>query len=258
MLTFDLKNLNVEIEHQPILTDINFSLKQGEILYITGENGSGKTTLLKSIMNHFSTKITSGEVILNSQTINNYTTDKIANSGVFYISQTPVELPGVSTLSLLKLINENRENKKFSELFNTIQTNLELFKIPEELLSRDLNVGFSGGQKKKVEFLQASVFNPQVLLLDEVEAGLDVDAIKTIVQFINSVYKKMIIIIISHNLNFVNQLNIKKTIVLANKKIVKEGKKDLIKTIEEKGLRTFDKTSSPTHKVVLEKCRIKK
>jgi len=238
-MRFDIKNLSVDIDNKRILTDISISLKSGDMLSINGVNGSGKTTLLKTIMKHFSTKIISGSILVNNKKINNLTTQEIASLGIFYIPQKSIELPSISVRSFLRMLNEKNSKLDFAKMHDIIQTTCKKNNIEEELLSRDFNVGFSGGQIKKIEILQSHLFPTKILLVDEIDSGVDVDSLKQISNYFKSIRKDTIIVFISHNINYAISLSPNKVIVLEKGKIIKTGDKKLLSIIKNKGLKNL-------------------
>ncbi|MDR2636438.1 MAG: ATP-binding cassette domain-containing protein [Mycoplasmataceae bacterium] len=237
-MKFSVKKLNSFIGNKQILNNISFSLKTGDVLAVMGTNGGGKTTLLKSIMNHFSLK-NDGEIKLNNTSLSSLSTYDIAKNKIFYIPQVSLELIGVQTLNFLRLVNSHSKNESFSVVYKKIEHLFKYFNLPKEILTRDLNVNFSGGQKKKLELIQSEIFGGDVLLIDEIDSGVDHDSIKAIAKYINSIKKTKIIIVISHNTNFLNMIKPTKTIIINNGKIVKSGSDELIKLVEKKGYKQF-------------------
>jgi len=238
-MKFDIKNLSVEIDNKRILTDINISLKSGDMLSINGVNGSGKTTLLKTIMNHFTTKIVSGSISVNNKKINGLSTQKIASLGIFYIPQKSIELPSISVRSFLRMVNDKNSKLDFAKMHDVVQKACKNNSIDQELLSRDFNVGFSGGQVKKIEILQSHLFPTKILLIDEIDSGVDVDSLKQISNYFKSIKKDTIIIFISHNIDYAVSLNPNKVVVLEKGKIIKSGDKKLLLKIKNKGLKSL-------------------
>jgi len=238
-MKLDIKKLSVEIDNKRILTDINISLKSGDMLSINGVNGSGKTTLLKTIMKHFSTKIVSGSILINNKKTNNLSTQEIAGLGIFYIPQKSIELPSISVRSFLRMLNDKNSKLDFAKMHDIIQTTCKKNNIEEELLSRDFNVGFSGGQVKKIEILQSHLFPTKILLVDEIDSGVDVDSLKQISNYFKSIRKNVIIIFISHNIDYAISLSPNKVLVLEKGKIIKTGDKKLLSIIKNKGLKNL-------------------
>ncbi|GMO14882.1 MAG: Fe-S cluster assembly ATPase SufC [Mycoplasmoidaceae bacterium] len=248
-----ITNLKISIDKKCIIKKFDANLKTGDILAISGMNGEGKTTIIKSIMNHFSLQ-TSGSIMLDKNELTKLDTYQISQLGVFYIPQNSPELNGIQTLSFLRNINKNRNNLDFTSLYKDVETAIKKLSLPHDILSRDLNVGFSGGQKKKVELLQAIVFKPNVLLIDEIDSGVDTDSLNTIADFINKEKNKTITIIISHNTNFLNKIKPNKVCIINDGIISKAGNYDLIKTIEKNGFTQFIKNK----KIERTSCLLKK
>jgi Fe-S cluster assembly ATP-binding protein len=236
-----INSLTVSINNKKLIKNLSFSAQKGDVFVLMGQNGAGKTTLLKSIMKHFTTKIDSGEILIDDVNINNLKTDEIAKLGVFYILQHPIELEGIQTLSFLRMINDNKKENKldFSSLFTKVQNSLKSLSLPQDIIQRDLNLGFSGGQKKKNEILQAQIFSPNILLIDEIDSGLDVDAIKAVAQYINSNSKNLITVVVSHNNDFIKLLKPTKVAILNEGQIVASGDKKIIDQIEKFGFSKF-------------------
>lgn len=244
MKNFKIDNLSCKIDNKLILSNVSLNAQTGDLIAILGSNGAGKSTLLKAILNHYSITTKTGKITFNSKNITNLDTTSIAKLGFFYCMQNPIELSGVKNLDLLKLIsNVNNKTTDFSTTYKLITNGLNHLSLSNEILTRDVNVNFSGGQKKKNEILQSILFNPQVLLLDEIDSGLDIDAMKIIAKYINEQKKKAIILVVSHHLEFLNYIKPTKVIVLANGKKVKEGKENIIKSIEKNGYEQFNKKS---------------
>ncbi|MDR2461735.1 MAG: ATP-binding cassette domain-containing protein [Mycoplasmataceae bacterium] len=209
-----LKKVSIKIKKKKVISNISVTAKTGDVICISGPNGIGKTTLFKGIMKHFSTTIDSGEILFNDKNINNLSTDEIARLGFFYIDQNPVELPGIKLIDLLRIIHNKKNNEIFEKKINEA---VKKFDFNNELLYRDINVGFSGGQKKKSEILQAYFFEPKIFLLDEIDSGLDAKAMKYVITYLNSIRNKSIILFISHNKTFSDLLKPNKTIDLSKK-----------------------------------------
>jgi Fe-S cluster assembly ATP-binding protein len=161
--------------------------------------------------------------------------------GIFYSAQNPIELEGIQLLEFFKIIASENTSKKagFYQLYTKINQLLKSLDLPNELLTRNVNVGFSGGQKKKNEILQAQLFQPSIILLDEIDSGLDFDAIKIIANFINKNRSKRITIIVSHHLEFLQTVKPTKVILLINGQIIKTGAISLAKEIEKNGFKKY-------------------
>jgi Fe-S cluster assembly ATP-binding protein len=236
-----VKNLHAKVQNSDILHNISFNATLGDVLAIVGLNGAGKSTLLKAIMNHFSLSI-KGSIKYGNDQLVGLETDKIAKLNIFYGSQNPTELDGVSMVEFLKLVANSTKTTKvgFYDLYKSINNALTMLGLPQDILNRNVNVGFSGGQKKKNEILQATLFNPELILLDEIDSGLDVDAMKTISQYINKNKKNRITIIVSHHLEFLDIIKPNKVLVLSNGSVARIGGKEILNKIEKEGYKSFN------------------
>ena len=237
-----IKNLSANIGGKKILSKVNASISAGDVVAIMGPNGHGKSTLLKTIMKHYSIKITRGTISFNNQIINRLQTDEIARLGLFLASQSPEEIPGVSNLDFLKAALNARSNSKdlvsLPEMFKKIQTNLKNLKMSPELLTRAVNEGFSGGEKKKNEILQLRVVNPKCALLDEIDSGLDIDALKIITKELENWIKEdktRTLVIVSHYERLFKYLKPNKVFLVINGTIAKEGNHSLVNKIDREG-----------------------
>jgi len=234
----EIKNLHVSAEGKEILKGINLKINKGEIHAIMGPNGSGKSSLALALMGHQHYKITAGSVKIEGKKITSLTPDKRAKLGLFLAMQYPVAVPGVSVFNLLRSANKNLEVEKISalEFQNKIKNKMKNLKMDEKFLSRSINDGFSGGEKKKAEILQLSILNPKYAILDETDSGLDVDALKTVSAGINSVAGKEIgILLITHYQRILKYVNPDFVHIMIDGKIVKSGGADLAIMVEEKG-----------------------
>ncbi|MBR3720128.1 MAG: Fe-S cluster assembly ATPase SufC [Clostridia bacterium] len=241
----EIKNLNVTSDDdKQILKGIDLTINKGEIHVIMGPNGSGKTTTANAILNNPAYNKTEGSIIFDGEDITNMRTDEIARKGVFMSFQLPEEIPGVSVANFLKYA----KNKVTGKPVKIFQFKDELKKYMEDLnmnpdnIERSLNVGFSGGEKKKNEILQMLVLNPKLAILDETDSGLDVDAIKTVSKGIEMFKNdENAVLIITHNMRILENLKVDYVHVLIDGKIVTTGGNDIIKDIEENGFSKYRK-----------------
>ncbi len=239
-----IENLCVNVDKKQILKGINLEINKGEIHVIMGPNGSGKTTTANAILNNPLYTKTSGSVLFDGKDITNLKTDEIARNGIFMSFQLPEEIPGISVTNFLKYAKNKITEKpvKIFEFKKEIKTYMEELKMNPEYMERSLNVGFSGGEKKKNEILQMLVLNPKLAILDETDSGLDVDAIKTVSKGIEMFKnKKNAVLIITHNTKILHSLKVDYVHVLIDGKIVKTGNQELAKKIEENGYEQYKK-----------------
>ena len=234
----EIKDLYVNAGETEILKGINLKINKGEIHVIMGPNGSGKTTTANAILNNLIYHKENGSIILDGEDITNSKTDEIARKGVFMSFQLPEEIPGISVTNFLKYAKNKITGKpvKIFEFKDELKKYMEELNMNTKNMDRSLNVGFSGGEKKKNEILQMLILNPKLAILDETDSGLDVDAIKTVSKGIEMFKnKKNAVLIITHNTKILHSLKVDYVHVLINGKIVKTGGQDLAKEIEENG-----------------------
>lgn len=237
-----INNLYANVGDKQILKGLNLNINKGEIHVIMGPNGAGKSTLANCIFNNLEYKKMSGKIIFEGENISDLSTDKIAQKGVFMSFQSPVEIPGISCTNFLKTAKNKIDNKpvKIFEFKNIIQKYVEELNMNPKLIDRNLNVGFSGGEKKKNEILQMLVLNPKLSILDETDSGLDVDAVRTVSKGIE-MYKNSenAVLIITHNMKILENLKVDFVHILIDGKIVKTGDASLAKEIEENGYEKY-------------------
>ena len=239
----EIKDLYVNAGEKEILKGINLTLNKGEIHVIMGPNGSGKTTTANAILNNPIYIKKSGKIVFKKEDITNLKTDEIARKGIFMSFQLPEEIPGVSVTNFLKYAKNKITGKpvKIFDFKDELKHYMEKLKMNPQNMERSLNVGFSGGEKKKNEILQMLVLNPKLAILDETDSGLDVDAIKTVSKGIE-MFKNNDngVLIITHNTKILHSLNVDYVHILVNGKFVKTGTQELATEIEENGYEQFN------------------
>ncbi|MBI3620354.1 Fe-S cluster assembly ATPase SufC [Candidatus Roizmanbacteria bacterium] len=228
-----LNNLTVKVGNKEILKKISFEFAKGKIYAIMGPNGSGKSTLAYTLMGHPAYEVASGSLRLKNEDILSLPPEKRAEKGIFLSFQTPLSLSGVRINQLLQLALAGKKDPL--TLRRTVQKYAKALKIKEELLTRSLNDGASGGEKKKMEVLQAAVLDKEIIIFDEVDTGVDIDALKTIAQFLDKTKGQKTYIIITHYQRILKYLKPDKVLVLADGKLRKVGDGKLAKLIEKKG-----------------------
>jgi Fe-S cluster assembly ATP-binding protein len=233
----EIKNLTVEIEGKKIIDNLSLNIEKGKIYALMGRNGSGKSTLSNVLMGNPKYKISSGKILLNKKDITNISPTERAKLGLFMSFQLPQEIEGITIYDFLRTAY-NSLNQKLSVLQfrKLIKEKCDILGLEEDFTQRYINKGFSGGEKKKSEMLQMLVLNPEIIILDEIDSGLDIDSLKTISKTINHFKEKnKTILIISHYKRIFNHINPDGVFIISKGKIAKEGNKELIDEIEEKG-----------------------
>ena len=239
-----IKDLCAKAQDKEILKGLNLTINKGEVHVIMGPNGAGKSTLANVILNNPSYIKTSGKVEFDGENINDLKTNEIAKKGIFMSFQSPEEIPGISTLNFLKYAKSKVSDEpiKSFKFRYMLKKYIDELNMNPKLIERNLNVGFSGGEKKKNEILQMLVLEPKLAILDETDSGLDVDAIKTVSKGI-SMYKNEnnAVLIITHNNRILENLKVDYVHVLVNGKIVKTGDASLAEEIEREGYEKYKK-----------------
>ena len=240
MLT--IENLHATVDGKSILNGIDLDVKSGEVHAIMGPNGSGKSTLSSVIAGNEVYEITEGNILLNGEDINELDAEERAHKGIFMSFQYPVEIPGVSVTNFIKTaINSSRKAQGLDEMASSqmlkkIRQKAALLDINTKFLSRSLNEGFSGGEKKRNEIFQMAMLEPKLSILDETDSGLDIDALKIVANGVNKLKNKNnAVIIITHYQRLLNYISPNFVHVLHDGKIVKSGTKDLAIKLEAKG-----------------------
>ncbi len=243
MALLEIRDLCVSVEDNEILKDINLSIGKGETHVLMGPNGAGKSTLGNALMGNPLYTITNGKIFFNGLDIRDDTADKRAKAGMFMSFQNPLEVPGISLSSFIRnaIIEQTGQKIKLTEFRRNLSENMELLHFDSSYKDRDLNVGFSGGEKKKAEILQLLMLKPKFAILDETDSGLDVDAVRTVSEGIREYQKQKdgALLIITHSTKILESLNVDRTHILVKGRIVKSGDGDLVREINENGFERY-------------------
>lgn len=229
---------NKEKENKQILKGIDLSINAGDMLVLMGQNGSGKSTLSQIIMGSPFYKVEEGEIHFNDKNIMELDVTERAKEGIFLSFQYPSEIEGVTVSNYLRLIYNKNTGQTLSPIKfrKFIKEYLDLLKMDEEFLKRHLNEGFSGGEKKRMEMLQMLVLSPKFVMLDEVDSGLDVDALRVVADAVNFLHEKgTTFLVITHYSRVLNYLKPNKVVIMSAGKIIKEGGTNLVAEIEKDG-----------------------
>jgi len=237
-----IKDLHASVDDKSILKGINLEVNAGEVHAIMGPNGSGKSTLATVIAGKEEYEIEKGEIVFEGEDLHELAPEERAHKGIFLSFQYPVEIPGVSVTNFMKTaINETRKAKGLeempaNEMLKLIREKSELLEIDRKFLSRSLNEGFSGGEKKRNEIFQMAMLEPKLAILDETDSGLDIDALRIVANGVNKLKSKdNAVIVITHYQRLLDYIVPDFVHVLYNGKIVKSGTKELAQELEEKG-----------------------
>jgi Fe-S cluster assembly ATP-binding protein len=238
----EIKNLHASVEGKEILRGINLTVNPGEVHAIMGPNGAGKSTLSNVLAGRDGYEVTQGEIIYKGENLMELEPEERAQRGVFLAFQYPVEIPGVSNIYLLKAaLNAVRKHQGLDEVdaidfLNLVREKMQLVKMDEQFLHRNVNEGFSGGEKKRNEILQMAVLEPALAILDETDSGLDIDALRTVAEGVNALRAEdRSIVMITHYQRLLDHIVPDFVHVLSEGKIVKSGDKELAKELEKSG-----------------------
>ena len=238
----EIKNLHAKVEEKDILKGINLEIKPGEVHAIMGPNGSGKSTLASVITGKEEYEMTDGQILFENENLEDVSPEERAHKGIFMSFQYPIEIPGVTTTSFIKTaINETRKaqgEKEMSakDMLQKLREKCDLLDIDQKFLSRSINDGFSGGEKKRNEIFQMAMLEPKLAILDETDSGLDIDALKIVANGVNKLKSKdNAVLVITHYQRLLDHIVPDFVHVLFDGKIVKSGGKELAFELEEKG-----------------------
>ncbi len=244
----DIKNLYAKIGEKSILKGLNLKLQKGKVHAIMGPNGAGKSTLSKAIVGHFDVEVTEGEIVYKDKNILDMAPEERALGGIFLSFQNPIEIPGVNNAYFLRTAlneKEKHEGKKetnAAQFLKLMRKKAEQLGMKPELISRSLNDGFSGGEKKRNEILQMEILQPDVIILDEIDSGLDIDALRAVSEGINRMKNDdRTFLVITHYSRILDYINPDFIHVLQDGQIVKTGGAELVKTLEAQGYEAIQK-----------------
>ena len=242
MAELEIRNLHVSAGGKEILRGLDLEVEKGKVHALMGPNGSGKSTLANAIMGHPALEVTEGSIVFKGEDMTEADPDVRSRAGLFMAFQYPIAIPGVSVSKYLRMIlNARREARgegeiKIKEFAKTAQEAMALANIPKDFSSRYLNDGFSGGEKKRVELLQLALLRPEIAVLDETDSGLDIDALRTVADGVNTFTgPEMGVLIITHYQRILHLVKPDSVHVMFEGRIVKEGGPELVTQLEEKG-----------------------
>ena len=237
-----IKNIHAKIEDKGILNGIDLEIKAGEIHAIMGPNGSGKSTLASVITGKEEYEVTDGQILFENEDLEEVSPEERAHKGIFMSFQYPIEIPGITTTNFIKTaINETRKARgendmPAKDMLKMLRKKCDLLDIDQKFLSRSINDGFSGGEKKRNEIFQMAMLEPKLAILDETDSGLDIDALKIVANGVNKLKSKdNAVVVITHYQRLLDYIIPDYVHVLFDGKIVKSGTKELAHELEEKG-----------------------
>ena len=245
MALLDVQNISVRVEEKQVLSNVNLQIQSGETHVLLGPNGAGKSTLGNAIMGNPVYTLTGGKIIFDGQDITEEKTDKRAKAGLFLSFQNPLEVPVISLETFIRSAIQQRtgERVKLFQFQKELKANMELLNMDASYAGRDLNVGFSGGERKRSEILQLLLLKPKLAILDETDSGLDVDAVRTVSKGIEEYQKRHggALLIITHSTRILESLNVDYTHILVKGTVVKTGDGSLVQKINENGFDEYIK-----------------
>jgi len=242
MITLDIKDVHAKIGDKEILKGLNLQLEAGKVHAIMGPNGAGKSTLSKTIVGHYDVEMTEGDILYKGLSIKDMDAEERALEGIFLSFQHPVEIPGVNNAYFLrtalnaKLKHEGKEELNAAEFLRLMKGHLEMLGMKSDMISRSLNEGFSGGEKKRNEILQMLILEPSVIILDEIDSGLDIDALRAVSEGINKMKDgKRSFLVITHYSRILDYIEPDYIHVLKDGRIIKTAGPELVAQLEEHG-----------------------
>ncbi len=243
MALLEVEDLSVSVKDQPILQDIGLTMDAGETHVLMGPNGAGKSTLGFALMGHPGYSVTGGSITFDGEVLNDLSADKRAKAGMFLSFQNPIEVPGVSLSSFVRnaLHEQTGQPVKLFAFQKKLAAAMELLSMDPAYADRDLNIGFSGGEKKKAEILQMLLLQPKLAILDETDSGLDVDAVRTVSQGVEAYQesKHGALLIITHSTRILEALHVDRVHILVKGRIVHTGDASLIEEINAHGFERY-------------------
>jgi Fe-S cluster assembly ATP-binding protein len=238
MKSLIIENLTVKVNNREIIKNLSLTINEGEVVALLGPNGHGKSTLLNVIMGNPNYEVVSGKIFYGDENILELPVNERSKRGIFLGFQNPLEVPGVVNADFINAALNERSEKPISpiKLFSMLNKAAKDMRMPLDLANRNLNEGFSGGEKKRNEILQMKLLDPKLIMLDEIDSGLDVDGIKMVAEQINlEKAPDKIILVISHYARIYDLINPTRAILLINGKIAYDGDTKVIKKIDEEG-----------------------
>lgn len=240
----NIRNLSVRVEETEILKGLDLDVRRGETHVLMGPNGAGKSTLGNTLMGNPLYEVTGGEILFDGRRLLEMSVNERAKAGIFMSFQNPLEVPGISLANFIRNALEQRSGKRIRlwDFRKEIAKALEVLQMDPSYADRDLNVGFSGGEKKKAEILQLLMLKPSLAILDETDSGLDVDAVRTVSRGIEEYQKdkNSALIIITHSTGILSSLHVDRTHVIVNGRIVRDGDAALVDEINRDGFARFE------------------
>lgn len=244
----NIKNIHAKIGDKVILKGLNLELEKGKVHVLMGPNGSGKSTLSKAIVGHFDVEVTKGEILYKGRNILEVSPEERALEGIFLSFQNPVEIPGVNNTYFLRTAlnekekNEGKKETNAAEFLKLMRRHVEQLGMKPDMISRALNDGFSGGEKKRNEILQMEILQPDVIILDEIDSGLDIDALKAVSEGINRMKNgERTFLVITHYSRILDYIHPDYIHVLQDGQIIKTGGPELVTTLEAEGYQAIKK-----------------